>query len=216
MAYRRRINNPRQEPNDICWIFISDKGAGYFNWLKEEDKDEYLDMLNDIGVLMRKVHSWIYARRMDYGVLKYIPSKTGALRENYASSLEAKNQILPRATPRGLKDLVLRIGYYTTLKYAEYVKKLPTKSLSHGRGGKNPDKFGYVGKKEKVELKDKHAEVNFEKKSSDALRKIAQLNTRRMMNILANTWGWTPQEVRWLFKTKDFGFTMGSTAVKYG
>jgi len=212
--YRRRLRNPRQEANDVCWIEMSTHGKRYFNILKNNNPDEYYDMLMEIVKEMRSIPILIMNNGWRY-IYSLVPSDTGKLRANLLQSLRPENSIIPRPYPRSINDIHLRIGLFTTIKYAKYVEKFKTSSLSHKHGKKSGSERVYRGRESPhLVLHDPKAKAGYMDKIRNKLKKTAIQETRRMLNNLAIIWGWDKKEVRSLFVMKNYGFHYPSLKVK--
>jgi len=200
--YRRRIANPRQGENDVCWIQLSNTGKRDLQVIKINNNTAYENMIQDIVSEMRDIQFNLY-NGIKTKIYTLVPSDTGLLRDNLHRSLDDRNAILPPQFPRHLGQIELRIGFYSTLPYLKHVKKFKTRNIAHPQAGKKKRNISW---KTGQPLYDPKAKKGFMSTIKAELKRMARRETKRMLNNLSIAWGWERRDVRSLFEMKNYNF----------
>jgi len=198
--YRRRLNNPRQAHDDVIWLELNDRGKNELYAIRDNNPQDYIQMITDIGLEMRSIQILMYhgiRRRVN----TVVPRDTGALRASLLKSIDENNSLTPRQLPRNPNDLVLRMGLFSNVKYAKHVLKFKTVNLAHPKAKGRNMSFRGGGR-----LSDKHAKKGY----MDILKRHLKLMARQlssiMMRNLAVLWGWSNSEVRSLFVGRNYNW----------
>lgn len=197
---RRYLTGGEEDPNDIIWIHLSEKGLKFFSDM--QNKALIRKSIDEVAVQMRRIYNSLIAYAAKE-IGKYVPKDTGTLRWSLLMSLNKRLSLVPKAKPPGVGDLILRMSMYTDLHYLQYVNA-PAKGrnirIAHHRS------MRIRSKKTGEYLHDPDAKFGFMSLIRMHLKNRARSLTRSMLSTLATRWGMGYSEVKGLFRYRGYKF----------
>lgn len=203
---RRYLAGGEEDPSDIMWIHLSEKGIKFFSKMQ----NVYLrrKLIDEIAVQMRRIHNSLLAvgaKEISHNV----PKDTGLLRWSLLMSMSKRLSLVPNTKPSDIGGLVLRISLYTDLPYLQYVLK--PRTITSKKGSRSmiiahSKSMRIRSKKTGEYLHDPDAKFGFMSLIRMHLKTQARRLTRAMISSLSRQWGMSYNEVKSFFKYRGYKF----------
>lgn len=203
---RRYLMGDDEDPTDIIWIHLSEKGLTFFS--KIDDKRLYGKNADEIAIQMRRIHNSMLAHGAKE-ISRYVPKDTGSLRWSLLNSMSKRLSQVPQSKPSNIGNLVLRISLYTDLPYLEYVVK---PRIIFSKKGSRPMVIAHSkgmrirSRKTGKYLHDPDAKFYFLALIRLHLKAQARRLTRGMISSLSRQWGMAYNTVKSFFKYRGYKF----------